>query len=92
MAEPIPIRKRRRVPGTPLTEMQLAILTLYSAGFSRKQIARHLNTTPKMISTSAHTAARNLGARSLVHAVVLADRAGYLPGRQLALTTEGAGA
>ncbi|MFF4644928.1 response regulator transcription factor [Streptomyces sp. NPDC001389] len=64
-----------------LTDRQLAVLELAADGLTYREIARRLGIGPAAVANRAEHATRNLGARTIAHAVLLACRAGLLDGR-----------
>lgn len=68
-----------------LTRRETEILTLISAGVSRKSIAQQLGISPKTVGSHVERAAAKLGASTQAHAVTKALRLGLLPQEALDL-------
>jgi DNA-binding CsgD family transcriptional regulator len=64
--------RRPSVEGQPLSPGQLAALRLAASGFTSRQIAARLNTTEDGVSLRLREVRVRLGARSRIHAAVIA--------------------
>lgn len=62
-----------------LTERELLVLQLLARGYSSKQIAQVLQTTPKAVDLTIERATHRLGAHHRAQAVAIAIRRGLLP-------------
>lgn len=64
--------------GAPLTARETAILTMYAGGATDGEVAREMFLSVRTVRRYALAAGVKLGARTRVHAVVLAVKAGLV--------------
>ena len=71
-------KQYRPQPNTPLTPRELQAIRLVCSGLKMQKAATLLGIAHKTLHTYVERASRRLGAKSLCHLGVLADRAGIL--------------